>query len=200
MVERSQDGGGTLLMQATYSYDVFNQRVQSQEWTSGTGTVTFRYSLDQGNVWADLDGSSTLVTRRVFGDQVDQVLARIDAGGTAAWYLTDRLGSVRGMTDGSGVAQATVAYDGFGNIATSTNPMFLDRYLFTGREWSPNTQVQYNRARYELLSIGRWLTEDPIRQNGSRMNLFKYARNDLLMLPIRAVCESTPLVLPTRLL
>ena len=58
MVEPSQDGGGTLLMQATYTYDVFNQRIQSQEWTSGTGDGDDPVCASDGNAWADLDGSS----------------------------------------------------------------------------------------------------------------------------------------------
>src|SRR5262249_13107114 len=106
--ERSQDGGGTLLTRATYLYDVHNQRVQSVEWTQATGTVTTRYALLDGNAWADLDGSSALTMRRVYGDKVDEVIARISAGGTVAGYLTDRLGSVRNVVDATGAVSATL--------------------------------------------------------------------------------------------
>jgi YD repeat-containing protein len=41
---------GTLLMQATYVYDPFGQRIEKDVWTSSTGTVVTRFGYDQGNV------------------------------------------------------------------------------------------------------------------------------------------------------
>ena len=67
--------------------------------------MTTRFAYDGSNVWADLDGGNTVEARRVYGDGVDQPLARIEAGGAnagVAFYVTDRLGSVRDLTDGSG--------------------------------------------------------------------------------------------------
>ena len=83
----------TLLMQATYVYDAFGQRIEKDVWTSSTGTVVTRFGYDQGNVWVDLNGSNQLQYRRFFLDGVDQVFARIDSSGNAAWYLPDRMGS-----------------------------------------------------------------------------------------------------------
>ena len=59
---------------------------------------------------------------------------RINSAGTAAWYLTDRQESIRGMTDNTGTLQETVHYDGYGNIVSDSNPTFGDRYKYTGRE------------------------------------------------------------------
>jgi hypothetical protein len=93
------------------------------------------------------------VTRRLYLNGVDQLFAQISSGGTAAWYLTDRLGSVRGITDATGTPQATITYDGFGNVLSDTHSSFTDRYLHTGREFDSITGLQYNRARY---MIRRW--------------------------------------------
>src|SRR5262249_55513743 len=43
-------------------------------------------------------------------DSVDGLFARISGAGTAAWYLLDRLGSVRDLTDNTGAVQDTVSY------------------------------------------------------------------------------------------
>src|SRR5262249_57641755 len=43
-----------------------------------------------------------LLMRRVYLDGVDQPFARVDSGHTAAWYLTDHLGSVRDVVDKAG--------------------------------------------------------------------------------------------------
>jgi RHS repeat-associated protein len=152
--------GGTLLLQVNYVYDVFGNRIEKDVTAGATTTVT-RFTYDQGNVWADLDGSNNLVTRREYLDGVDQVFARMAAGGATAFYLTDRLGSVRDITDATGAVQDHLNYDGFGNVLNETNPAFGDRYRYTGREFDVETGLQYNRARYYDPTTGRWSTQDP---------------------------------------
>ena len=84
--------------------------------------------------------------RRLFLNTVDAPVARISASGTVAWYLTDRLGSVRVLTDPLGAVIDRINYDGFGNIISETDPANSDRYLWTGREFDRITGLQYNRA------------------------------------------------------
>ena len=95
-----------------------------------------------------------------------------------AWYLTDRLGSVRVLTDATGAVIDRINYDGFGNILAETNPSASDRYLWTGREFDRVTGLQYNRARYYDPTTGRWTTEDPIGFASGEANLYRYAGND----------------------
>src|SRR5205823_2249429 len=85
--------GGNLVQRLTFKYDVFGNRIE-KDVTAATTTVT-RFAYDGHEVWADLDGNNALQTRYLHGDEVDQLFARIGPGGTAAWYGTDRLGSVR---------------------------------------------------------------------------------------------------------
>jgi RHS repeat-associated protein len=106
------------------------------------------------------------------------VAARITASGTVAWYLTDRLGSVRVLTDSTGAVIDLINYDGFGNIISESNAANSDRYLFTGREFDRVTGLQYNRARYYDPTTGRWTTEDPTGFAGGDANLYRYAGND----------------------
>ena len=108
---------------------------------------------------------------------VDQLFARISSGGTAAWYYTDRLGSVRQMVDASGVAQNTITYDGWGSVVNETNGSFGDRWKWTGRELDSETELQYNRWRYYGPGMGRWTTRDPISFAAGDMNLFRYSGN-----------------------
>src|SRR5262249_59928374 len=106
-----------------------------------------------------------VVTRRLFGDGVDQPAARISAAGAAAWYLADRLGSVRNLVDGSGTLLNTLTYDGYGNRLSESSPANGDRYGYTAREWDSETSLQFSRGRYYNPSTGRWQEEDPIRFN-----------------------------------
>jgi hypothetical protein len=137
----------------SYVYDPFGQRIEKDVWTSSTGTVVTRFDYDQGNVWVDLNGSNQLQMRRLYLDGVDQVFARIDSSGNAAWYLPDRMGSIRDITDNTGAVQDHINYDGFGNVTSESNPTFGDRYKWTGRETDAETGLQFNRWQRSGLSI-----------------------------------------------
>ena len=52
----------------------------------------------------------------VDGAVVDELLARTSSGGTTAWYLTDKLDSVRDVVSSSGSVLDHVVYDSFGNM------------------------------------------------------------------------------------
>ncbi len=165
-------------MLATYVYDALGNRVEKDVGQGGVTTVT-RFDYDGNQVWADLNGSNALLTRYVHGDQTDQLFARVSSTGTVAWYLTDRLGSVRNLTDNSGVVQDTITYDGYGN-ATETNAASGDRYKFTGRELDSETGLQYNRARYYDPASGRWTSQDPLGFEAGDENLYRYVANNPL--------------------
>ncbi len=175
--DRATDGG-TLLTKATYTYDVFGNRLQKDVWTQSSGTTTTtRFGYDGLNVWVDMNGSNALQTRRLFLDGVDQVFARISSGGTAAWYLPDRLGSTRNMVDGAGTLQDTIAYDGFGGVTSESSAGFGDRFKWTGRELDAETGLQDNRARYYAASGGRWTSMDPKGFRAGDVNLYRYVIN-----------------------
>ena len=123
--------------------------------------------------------NNTITTRRLFLGSSDAIVARITAAtGAAAWYLTDRLGSVRAITDATGAVQDQITYDGFGNVISETNPSFGDRYKFTAREFDSVTGLQYNRARYYDPAIGRWTSQDPLGFDGGDRNLYRYVFNN----------------------
>jgi RHS repeat-associated protein len=170
--------GGTLQTQATYVYDVFGNRIEADEYTlaSGVTTVT-RYAYDGANAWADLSSTNALVTRRLYLPGQDQLMASISAGGTAAWYLIDRQGSVRNLQSYSGsTALDTIAYDAFGNLTSESTPANGDRYKYTGREWDAAVGLQYNRARYYNPANGRWISQDPLGLLPDA-NEYRYVRN-----------------------
>ncbi len=65
------------------------------------------------DIWADLDGNSSLTTRYLHGDATDQLFARMD-GNAPYFYLTDRLGSIRDVIDNTGTVKDSLTYDGYG--------------------------------------------------------------------------------------
>jgi RHS repeat-associated protein len=176
LVSASHQGGAGPVL-ATSSYDALDHRVEKDVSTGGAPAVT-KFVYDGQEVLADLDSGNTLQRRYLHGDVVDQLFARLSFGAmtTAAWYLADRQGSVRDLTDATGAVQDHLTYDGFGN-ATETNPAFGDRYQYTGREFDRETGLQYNRARYYDPKIGRWTSEDPKGFDAGDANWYRYVHN-----------------------
>jgi RHS repeat-associated protein len=174
----SADTGGTLQMRATYTYDVFGNRDKTEvdpDGAGATGVTTTKFVLDGwkthqdvfgqpaqfvGNEnWdeiADLDGSNSLVTRRLSLNTVDSVFAKIASDGTANWFLGDHLGSIKDITSLTMAVVDHRDWDAFGNLVTETSSANGDRYGWTSREVDGETGLQYNRLGYLSSALGRF--------------------------------------------
>ncbi len=185
--------GASADLTASYKYDALGNRIETDVWTSGVGTVVTKFALDgwkksdghmigneNWNVWADLNGSGSLTTRYLRGDVVDQVFAELSYSGgtyTPNWTLTDRLGSVGDVIDNSATVEDSITYGAFGKITSETNSSERGRYAWTGRELDVETGLQYNRARYYDSQTGRWISNDPLGFDGGDCNLYRYVHN-----------------------
>uniref|UniRef100_UPI0032201F2F RHS repeat-associated core domain-containing protein n=1 Tax=Thermogutta sp. TaxID=1962930 RepID=UPI0032201F2F len=54
-------------------------------------------------------------------------------------------------------------------------------FVFTGRPFDSDTQLQNNLNRWYDAHVGRWLSEDPIGFNGGDGNLYRYVKNRPIM-------------------
>jgi RHS repeat-associated protein len=78
--------------------------------------------------------------------------------------------------DPTDIVRATAVSDGFGNITTESGAIGSCRW--TGREYDAETGLQYNRARYYLAEVARWLSEDPLGFEAGDVNLYRYVGNN----------------------
>ena len=182
--------GDPVLKEVDYKYDVWGNMTERDDYPTGSGSPTVtRFAVDgwnpalagatgtsNFNVWGDLDGSNNLQTRYLHGDQLDQLIARQDAG-VQYWYLTDRQGSVRDVLDNSGNVKDAIVYDGFGNIISETNSAYRGGYAWTGRQFDVETDLQYNRARWYDPATARWQSQDPLGFDAGDSNLYRYVHN-----------------------
>ncbi len=125
-----------------------------------TGATTMAY------VYAGGDGSGPLETERA---------------GVPYWYLADPLGSVRVVTDGSGVQAATYAYSPFGEVSSSSGGSLLNEILFAGQRTDSETGLQYLRARTYDPSTGTFLQRDTWAGNANisqSQNRYLYGQGD----------------------
>jgi RHS repeat-associated protein len=125
----------------------------------------------------DFNSSGALLYRYIYGNAIDFLIGRMDTSGNAMWYLTDKLGSVRENTNGSGNVLDSITYDTFGNILAETHPTSGDRFKYTSREWDSEIGQYFYRARYYSATDGRFESEDPSGFSAGDSDLYRYVNN-----------------------
>jgi len=92
------------------------------------------------------------------------------------WY--DAFGNILGYCDAQGNVVATYTYDAFGKLVASSGPMadvFSHRY--STKYFDPETGLYYYIMRYYSPELMRWITRDPIGEEGG-VNLYAFCENN----------------------
>lgn len=179
----------------THAYDLNNRRISRFVDEGSNGSIENRdyFYYDGENVALTLAQNMNVEHRYLHGPRVDQILADEAFDETTGafidtyWTLTDHQGSVRDVLSAPGVRFEHIRYSGFGQIAQVRNGSTIDptktptvSYAYTGREWDPATNLQYNRNRWYDPSTGRWISQDPIGFSAGYANLYQYVANSPL--------------------
>ncbi len=151
---------------ASFQYDPFGRRV------SKTIGGTTQYLYDGANPVQELSG--TTASANLLTGGVDEYFQRTDLAGARA-FLTDALGSTLALTDSTGTVQTSYTFEPFGNTIT-TGTATTNSFAYTGRELD-STGLYFYRARYYNPSLQRFISEDPLGQQGG-INVYAYAFND----------------------
>jgi RHS repeat-associated protein len=169
--------GTALLLTVTYTYDVYGHRYKEQDWQSG-GSVTTTYSVFDGSqAWADLNGSLAATTRYLWGTGSQDLYARIDVGVGLRQVSQDRLGSVRDVWDGGGVALDHIEYGAYGIILSETTATIGGVVLYDGLRQNRATGTVDTDNRTLFVTIGRWAQKDPIWFSAGDPNLYRSVGN-----------------------
>jgi RHS repeat-associated protein len=175
--EDRQTDGGSLITRLDYKYDALENRIEKDVTANSVTTVT-HFAYDRQNVWADLSGTNVLQTRRLFLDNVDSVYARISAAGVAAWYISDRQGTIQDIENAAGtMVLDQYTWDAWGNVLSESAPANGDRMGFTGREREIESRLDFRRDRYYNPATGTWTTEDPIGFAAMDYSAYRYVFN-----------------------
>ena len=90
----------------------------------------------------------------------------------------DAFGNVMGYWDSNDAVVAEYAYDAFGRMAAKSGimaDMFSIRY--STKYYDAETGMYYYGKRFYMTSLCRWLTRDPIEEEGG-VNLYGFCGND----------------------
>lgn len=173
-VEYHVSDGGQLLAWVNYQYDALDRQIERD---ASAGNQGIRYVYDGNNVIADLGADNSLATYRLYGPGVNDLVARVSAAGTVAWYLTDYEGSVIGLVNASGSLLGTISYDAFGNVLSDTTGGASDRYLFQGEQWDSVISLYKFGLRQMDSHMGTFISEDPGSFMMGDVNLMRFVGN-----------------------
>lgn len=163
----SANTGGIL---ASYAYRGNNLRESKTVTADGTAETT-SFVYDGMDIVYDTDGTEAHSYVRGASGLLYSV-----SGGTATYYRTNFHGDVSALANSSGTATQTYKYDSFGNEwteSTSANP-----FRYNGEYTDLSSGLIYLRNRYYDPSIGRFISEDPIKDG---LNWYVYANNNPIM-------------------
>jgi RHS repeat-associated protein len=144
----------------TIQYDGDGNRVAKT-----VGAVTTHYLVDDVNptgyaqVVEEVVGSA-VQRSYTYGKQRISQSQLIGGAWTRSFYGYDGFGSVRQLTDSTGVVTDTYDYDAWGN-AVNTTGSTPNVYLYRGEQYDSDLGLYYFRARYFNPLTGRLLTRDP---------------------------------------
>ncbi len=173
---------GTL--RARYTYDHQGRRIA--RWTSDGADERYLYQdwnlihiydanrarPNETYTWGrDLSGSL-----QGAGGVGGLLMADLKDQPASAWfYHYDANGNVAEITDEDGMLLDWYQYDGFGQLSTMpTQPG--NRYRFSTKPQDSETSFYYYGYRYYEPAVGRWLSRDPIGEEGG-LNLFGMVSN-----------------------
>ena len=179
-----------ILRETTYKYDLkdqlrqmtvdghqinFNYNEKGWRIKKDNGIKTTYYLYGKGQqVLEERDGANQLKKLFIYG--ANGKIATIDKDGNKKYVISDQLGSSSVITNEKGEELARYKYSPFGNLIKSKGET-EESYRFTGKEFDKLTGLYYYGARYYDPTIGRFISEDPVKEG---WNWFAYCKNNPL--------------------
>ena len=155
----------------TYTYDGDGRRV------SKSNGKLYWYGIN-GQVLEETDANGTLILDYVFFGSMR--IARRDAYGNVYYFLGDRLGNARVVTNSSGGVVEESDYYPFGVERPITDTLD-NNYKFTQHERDSESGLDHTLYRQYASTQARWLAADPKRgspANPQSWNRYSYVENN----------------------
>lgn len=157
----------------TFRYDPFGRRIQK---SGPLGTTNYLYDGEWENVIEEVDNSGGVLARYNQEMGLDFPLSEFRSN-AASYYEQDGGNSVTSLSSSAGAFANTYTFDSFGKQTASTGTV-NNPFQYTARESDPETGIYEYRARYYDPSIGRFISEDPVRFSKGELNFYDYVQGD----------------------
>jgi RHS repeat-associated protein len=179
-----------------FAYDYMGRRIWEKITNLDTSTVTteLRFLYDGWNLIASVNASqATLISKYVWGLDLSGSLQ--GAGGVGGLLMVndgvngnhftcyDGNGNVAALVKASdGSIQARYEYGPFGEVLRKSGPVSgTNPFRFSTKYQDDETDLLYYGYRYYSVSMGRWLSVDPVAESGG-LNLLAVCKNNTINL------------------
>ena len=171
--------GGSEVHRTEYYYNGYGLLTEMKKYQNGALQSDTRYVRSGFLPVQERDGNN-LVTREYtwglnYGGGIGGLL-NLKQGGLDYSYLFDGKGNVAALLNSAQAIVATYAYDPFGVLMNKTGTL-NQPYMFSTKEYDSETGLSYYGYRYYNVSIGKWITRDPIGERGG-INLYEFVGNN----------------------
>ena len=168
-VRKTVTSGSAVISNTAYLYDGWNLIAEYSLTSDGNNGTTA--TLQAANTWGiDLSGS------RQGAGGVGGLLTRTTGGATYA-YSFDGNGNVSELLDLAGNTAAHYEYGPFGEPLRVSGAMAgQNPFRFSTKYTDDETGLLYYGYRFYNPSTGRWVSRDPIGENGG-INLYEFCAN-----------------------
>ena len=197
MIEATNLTNGTKL---EFAYDYQGRRFSKKVYTGSTGNWTLgknlKFVYDGFVQIAEYDAMTTDTLKKSYLRDLNETLLSVNDNGTKYYFNIDGNKNVRSLIDASGNVVAEYDYGPFGRtVGTGGLYATLNPFRFSSEYYDDETSLVYYNFRYYSPELGRWLSRDPIEENGG-LNLYGMLDNnavdyiDLLGLDEFSICPS----------
>lgn len=168
----------------TFAYDYMGRRVEKKVFTGEVLTKHLRFVYNEYRLIEELDAMNNNTPLRRYIWQPDDVgldvpLSVFDlAENKTYFYHTDANKNVTELTDSEGTVVAHYEYSPFGMVTKlSGDYVTINPFRFSSEYHDSETGLVYYNYRYYDPQLGRWLSRDPIEEEGG-WNLYEMVANN----------------------
>jgi RHS repeat-associated protein len=167
-----------------FVYDYAGRRVEKKVYTGTSGTswtlnTHEKFVYDGYKCIEVLDGANSNAILQKFLWSGDELLSVYDVAATSTYYyFADANKNIGQLMDSSGNAVAKYEYSPFGVQTSSTGAYAATNpFRFSSEYYDSETELVYYNYRYYSPALGKWLSRDPIEEEGGS-NLYTMVLND----------------------
>ena len=155
-------------------YDAEGLRYELEEKTDTENKKKVFFTYHNGNLVEETDETGKTLATYGIGNEYVFLERKRDIH----YYITDEQGSVRYVVNSSGSIENEYGYNAFGDMHFC-NETISNRLRYNAQIMDELTGDYYLRARYYRPSVGRFLQEDVIYDDG--LNLYAYCGSNPIM-------------------
>ena len=167
-----------------FSYDYIGRRIEKKVYDGEMLIKHIRFVYDEYKLIEELNALNDNATLRSYTWQPESIGSDIPLtltiGENTYYYHTDANKNIESMTDADGICRAHYEYSPFGiQTVASGSAAAINPFQFSSEYFDSETSLVYYNYRYFDPLMGRWLSRDPIEEQGG-YNLYQFIENSPL--------------------